>query len=63
MNRNSDFSILFLLIGVLMGFVLVNFFPGSLLKTAKTAIEECEKNLPRNQHCIINAIPESKNEQ
>lgn len=26
------------------------------------ALEKCEKNLPRNQKCVITAIPEVKND-
>ena len=35
-------------------------FPGTLHSRAKAAIEECELTLPRNQHCIITAIPENQ---
>ncbi len=28
---------------------------------SKQALKECEKNLPRNEHCVIVAVPVDKN--
>ena len=39
-------------------FVILLHLPFTVNSVAKMAIEECEKNLPRNQHCKITAIPE-----
>ncbi len=54
----------FFLLGIFTGIIIFSMslmvIPGTKLKTAETAIEECEKTLPRNQHCIITAIPEEK---
>lgn len=47
-----------LIFGAVIALMLTNYLPGSFLKSAKIAIEECEKSLPRDQHCIISAIPE-----
>ena len=51
--------------GVLVGSVLVCLFlgllhnnPDSYYTLADNAIKECEYALPRNQRCIITAIPE-----
>lgn len=46
--------------GFLIAIIIFNFFPGTLLKSARTAIEDCENTLPRNQYCIITAIPETQ---
>jgi predicted DNA-binding transcriptional regulator len=62
-------EILFGILGGIIGFlfgtawVIVSLIPSyaSLEKIKKEVgktIEECEKNLPRNQHCKITAIPE-----
>lgn len=53
-----DDNVINLIFGVVIGLMVVNYFPGSLLQSAKIAIDECEKSLPRDQHCIISAIPE-----
>ncbi len=59
-SENVFFTISQLLFSAVMALVVVNYFPGSLLKSAKIAIDECEKSLPRDQHCIISAIPEEE---
>ena len=40
--------------------VLVAHIPGSIIDVAKTAKKECEKHLPRDEHCVIIAVPISK---
>lgn len=58
--NDSDVSSAFAA-GVLLAlalFVLVNLLPWSYRSLAVTAIAECEKTLPRNQQCVITAIPE-----
>lgn len=47
------------IIGVI-AVVLVAHIPGSVIETSKTAIKNCEKHLPRDEHCVIIAIPISK---
>ena len=59
-EEHTVFTITNIGIGIFIGLILFNFFPGTLLKSSRTAIEECEQALPRNQHCIIKAIPEEK---
>jgi len=45
------------LTGILAGWaiaaVLVILVPGSYNELARNAIAECEKNLPRDQHCTV----------
>lgn len=43
--------------GAMIALLVANYLPGSLLRSAKIAIDDCERALPRNQHCIISAIP------
>jgi len=38
--------------------ILINSLSSSLLEKAKTAIENCEMHLPRDQHCKLIAVPE-----
>jgi len=51
-----------LIIGIVLISIIFNNFGYGL--TMHQAIEKCEASLPRTEHCIITAIPESKqNEQ
>ncbi len=59
-EENTALTLLTVAIGIVIGLVIFNYFPETLLKSARTAIEECENTLPRNQHCIITAIPETQ---
>lgn len=59
-EEHTVFTIINIALGIFIGLAIFNYFPGTLLKSARTAIEECENTLPRNQHCIIKAIPEEK---
>ncbi len=36
---------------------LVNMLPEATLQKAKKAIDECERDLPRNQSCVLTATP------
>lgn len=48
-------------IGWLLGFFVCGFLfslPFTDNYKAQKAKQECEKTLPRNQHCVISAIPE-----
>jgi hypothetical protein len=49
--------------GIICGLVLIVFLlntPSSLLKQAKEQIEQCEKDLPRSQHCVLTAVVEDE---
>ncbi len=43
-------------VGIVIMIALLENMPGSLVKKANEAIQECEKSLPRDQHCKITAI-------
>jgi hypothetical protein len=38
----------------------LSMIPTSLVKQANEAVHECEKSLPRDQHCKIVALPVDK---
>lgn len=40
--------------------LLVIFAPGTYRSMGKEAKEQCEKSLPRDQRCVITAVPEVK---
>ena len=40
--------------------VLVNTFPFTDSAKYRDAIRECEKTLPRNEHCVVVGLPISK---
>lgn len=48
------FSFGFLLCAVVLA-VVVN-LPQSIVSKARDAIDACEKDLPRNQHCVVSAV-------
>jgi hypothetical protein len=37
--------------------IAILFMPGTKIDRYNKAIEDCEKNLPRDQNCVITAIP------
>ena len=39
---------------------LITTRPGSFASQAHEAIKNCERDLPRSEHCILTAIPESQ---
>ena len=50
-------------VGVFVGIaavVLLNALPSAYLAKAKAAVRECESALPRNEKCIITAVPAGK---
>jgi len=47
------------LCGIGVAALLIAFVPGTFTQ-AKDALEQCEKSLPRNQKCVIIAVPEDK---
>jgi hypothetical protein len=46
--------------GIVFFMVLLATLPGSLVRQANEAVQECEKSLPRDQHCKIIALPIDK---
>lgn len=51
------FGALITLVGLM---ALIDASPASHKNIVETAIKECEKSLPRDQHCKIVALPVSK---
>lgn len=52
-----------ILIGFITGVLIVSAVahsPSSKISIVREMIEECEKSLPRDQHCTIIALPISK---
>lgn len=47
-------------VGVIFLMVIIKFLPDSKIEKYNSAIEQCEKTLPRNEHCVIVAVPVSK---
>lgn len=57
-NFNSGFYS-----GIIIGFVIFGFFsimPFTDRSKYNKAIEECEKDLPRNQYCKVIGVPYAK---
>ena len=63
MSENNETGAFF--IGIVVGFCIIAtisvIFPSEQVKQYKNAINECEKTLPRNQHCVVVAVPVDKN--
>jgi hypothetical protein len=52
-----------LIFGIIIGIVmmcLINAFPFTDSAKYREAIKECEKSLPRDQHCVVVGLPVSK---
>ena len=47
-------------IGIFIVIALIDTSPTSHKNIVENALKECEKSLPRDQHCTIVAIPPSK---
>jgi hypothetical protein len=47
------------LCGIGVAALLIAFVPGTFTQ-AKDALEQCKKSLPRDQECVIIAIPKDK---
>jgi hypothetical protein len=60
MSREARGSFGFGLIFGVVVLVLLNKLPSSYLAQAKAAIEECESTLPRDERCVITAVPAGK---
>lgn len=62
--NNSDSFVGFFILGICVGLIIfamsLIFIPGTTFQQGLSAIENCEKTLPRDQHCIIMAIPVEK---
>lgn len=58
MSDSFSYGLGFLL-GIILCGVLVN-LPNSALKKYEKAIEECEKSLPRDQHCKVIGVVDDK---
>ena len=48
------------MIAVFIIVALIDTSPKSYKNIVENAIKECEKSLPRDQHCVIVALPVSK---
>lgn len=51
-------------LGFILGFtvaIVIMALPSSDASLYRKAIDECEKTLPRNQHCKVMGIPEEEN--
>ena len=61
MNQNSEVVVTSFLVGFLaavLSFLVISaLYPGNL---SQDLLDECEKTLPRNQNCVIIAVPEEK---
>lgn len=61
---NNSEIIAFFILGIITGVIILSsvliFIPGTTTQLGRVAIEKCENTLPRNQHCIITAIPEER---
>lgn len=47
-------------VGIAVFMIMLGTFPGSMVKQVNEAIAECEKSLPRDQHCKFVALPVTK---
>ena len=52
--------ILMIFLTMFLTLVIIVNIPGTKIDQYDIAIEECQKNLPRNQHCKIIAIVDDK---
>ena len=49
--------------GVVTSMILITSMPGSKVYEYDQAIEQCQKDLPRNVTCKITAVPNTKEEK
>lgn len=47
-----------ILVGILISFIFVIAFKSDIHDSGVMALHLCEQDLPRNQRCLITAIPE-----
>lgn len=62
-NEDTNRSLLFMfIIGILVGVSILAFtvdlIPYTDNYNVRVLTKECEKSLPRDQHCVIKAVPE-----
>ena len=59
--NNSDSCVGVFILGICTGIIILAtaliFIPGTTFRLGLLAIEDCEKTLPRDQHCVLSAIP------
>lgn len=62
MEKDGALFILGIMAGILLMSAVFFYTPGTIIDKEFAALEACEKNLPRDQRCIINviAVPEEK---
>lgn len=60
MNDNRADFMAGLIIGMVMMFAIVFFAEPEWVQPARKAKQECELNIPRNETCVIIALPRSK---
>ena len=53
--------VLIILLTMFLTLVIIVNIPGTKIDRYDIAIEECQKNLPRNQHCKIIAVIDDTN--
>jgi hypothetical protein len=49
-----------LMMGILLYISMAAAVPNSIYNQHHKAIDACEKDLPRSEHCVIIAVPRSK---
>ena len=57
----NNLCILSIFVTIAVTLILVVSIPGTKIDRYDTAIEKCEKDLPRNQHCKIIAVIDNTN--
>jgi hypothetical protein len=67
---NDNFAFVFAFFSGIFGLILGGFVVMMLhtdvkdrLRKEYTKIVECQAELPRNQHCVLIAVPEEKNDE
>jgi hypothetical protein len=60
MNKDTPTFLFGMSWGIVLFVILIS-LPFTYNSKAQKAIQECEKTLPRNQHCEITAIPVLEN--
>lgn len=62
MSKKEELAVkVFVFIFIILVFVLIPTFFFQVGKKSANAdlLEDCQKTLPRNQHCILKAVPEN----
>ena len=60
MNKNTCIMLGFI-VGLIIGLIAV--VGHSINSESAIAIKQCEQELPRNQYCVIKAVPEKESEK